>query len=134
MTIEEAKIIHDSWINYMEIASKFAALMLPVPESFLPYPADTIEKALTIIAKEFLNRGDKEASEKLLDNMSFFLLPFFTDKKDGVSSDEHAITMMKKMLDMMEGNPDLKKSLLKKLKECQESWIKSRSISSITNE
>ena len=34
--------------------------------------------------------------------------------------------MMKKMLDVMEENPDLKKALLKKLKECQESWIKSR--------
>ena len=56
--------------------------------------------------------------------MCFFLLPFFTDKKEGISSDEHAITMMKKMLDMMEENPDLKKTLLKKLKECQESGIK----------
>ena len=73
MTIAEAKIIYDSWINYMEIASKFAALMFLVPESFLPYPADTIEEALTIIANEFLNCGDKEASEKLLNNMS--LLP-----------------------------------------------------------
>lgn len=66
--------------------------------------------------------------------MSFFLLPFFIDKKEGVRSDENAITMMKKMLDMMEENPDLKRALLKKLKECQESWIKSRCIASITNE
>jgi hypothetical protein len=44
-----------------------------------------------------------------------------------VESDEEAITLMKKKLDMIEEHPDLKKVILKNLKECQDFWIKSRS-------
>ena len=60
------------------------------------------------------------------------LSPFFNEKR--VIKDEDAITNMKKMLDLIEQNPELKKALVKKLKESQDSWIKSRSITSIINE
>jgi hypothetical protein len=128
MTIEEARIIYRSWQNYMEISDKFHCLMLPVPESFLPYPADTLEEALNIIAKQFFDSGDKETSEEIKESMSLFLLPFSNfNEKGGVTSDGEAITSMKKMLDLIEQSPELKKALLEKLKESQNSWIKSRS-------
>jgi hypothetical protein len=123
MTKEEAGIIYKSWQNYMEIADKFSRLMLPVPESFLPYPADTLEEALKITAKDLFDSGDKGASETIQGSMGY-LAPFFNKK--GVIKDEEAITNMKKMLDLIEQSPELKKALLLKLKESQDSWIKSR--------
>lgn len=128
MTKEEAEIVFDSWTNYMEIADKFSKLMLFVPESFLPYPADTLEEALNIIAKDFFDSGNNKMAETIQTTMASYLSPLsFLKTTEGLTKDEQAITMMKKMLDMMEENPDLKKKLLKDLKECQESWIKSRS-------
>jgi hypothetical protein len=127
MTKEEAKIIFKSWQDYMEIAEKFSCLMLHFPESFLPYPVATLEKALTIIAKHFFDSGNKEMAESIKHTMIFYLSHFFFEEKEGLTRDEEAITQMKKMLDMIEENPDLKKALLAKLKKCQESWIKSRS-------
>jgi hypothetical protein len=127
MTKEEARIIFKSWQDYMEIADKFDRLMLPIPESFLPYPADTLEEALNIIAKDFFDSGNMKMAETIQTTMASYLSPFFFKGTEGFTKDEEAITMMKKMLDMMEENPDLKKTLLNNLKECQDSWIKLRS-------
>ena len=62
MTKEEARIIFKSWQDYQEIGDRFLSFMLRVPESFLPYPADTLEEALNIIAKDYFDSGDKETS------------------------------------------------------------------------
>lgn len=132
MTKEEARIIFKSWQDYQEIADKFLKFMLRVPESFLPYPADTLNEALNIIAKDYFDSGDKEKSEVIKNNMSYYLSPFFNEK--GVIKDEEAITNMKKMLDLIEQSPKLKKAIIKSLKESQDSWIKSRCITSIINE
>ena len=128
MEIDEAKIIFKSWQDYMEIADKFKCLMLPVPESFLPYPADVLEEALNIIAKYYFDSGNKKMSEDIKNSVAAHLLPFFiTNNETGARrTDEEAITDMKKTLDLIEENPELKKALLKSLKECQESWIKFR--------
>ena len=128
MDINEAKVIFKNWQDYMEIADKFNRLMLPVPESFLPYPADVLEEALNIIAKYYFDSGNKQMSENIKNSMASYLSPFFmTNNKTGSRrTDEEAITDMKKMLDLIEQDPKLKKALLKSLKECQDSWIKSR--------
>ena len=127
MTINEAQVIFKSWQDYMEIADKFNRLMLPVPESFLPYPADVLDEALNIIAKYYFDSGNKKMTENIKGTMSY-LLPFFmTNAETGARrTDEEAITDMKKMLDLIEQYPKLKKALLKSLKESQDSWIKSR--------
>lgn len=118
MKINEAQEIFKSWQDYMEIADKFHRLMLPIPESFLPYPADVLEEALHIILKYYFDSGDKKMSENIQETMCAYLLPRRTD--------EEAITEMKKMLDLIEKEPKLKKDLLKSLKEGQEFWIRSR--------
>jgi hypothetical protein len=126
MKKEEAVIIFESWQNYIEIADKFSKLMLCVPESFLPYPAKTLEEALNIMVKDFLDSGNKKMAESIQETMAGYLLFFFSKREDDLTKDEEAITLMKKMLDMIEEYPDLKKTLLNNLKECQDSWIKSR--------
>jgi hypothetical protein len=118
MTKEEAWIIFKSWQEYMEIADKFDKLMLPVPTSFLPYPYETLEEALNIVAKDYFDSGDIERSKIIQSTIAAYLW--------SVKSDEEAITQMKKTIDLIEQNPELKKTLLKSLKECQDSWIKSR--------
>jgi hypothetical protein len=118
MTKEEAWIIFESWQKYMEFADKFSKLMLTVPESFLPYPYDTLEEALNIIAKDYFDSGDAERSKIIQSTMASYLF--------SVKSDDEAITQMKKTIDLIEQNPELKKKILKSLKDCQESWIKSR--------
>ncbi len=127
MTINEARIIFKSWQDYMEIAAKFQCLMLNVPESFLPYPADVLEEALNIIAKSYFDSGNKRMSENIKGTMSY-LLPFFmTNAETGArQTEEEVITNMKKTLDLIEHDNTLKRALLKSLKECQDSWIKSR--------
>lgn len=128
MTKNEALVIFKCWQDYMEIAEKFHRLMLPVPESFLPYPADVLEEALNIIAKSYFDSGNQKMSEDIKKTMSLYLLPFFMTKEETGArrTDEEAITDMKKMLDLIEQDTTLKKALLKSLKECQDSWIKSR--------
>jgi len=128
MTINEAQVIFKCWQDYIEIAEKFHRLMLPVPESFLPYPADVLEEALNIVAEYYFNAGNKKMSENIQNSMSVYLLPFIMTKEETGArrTDEEAITDMKKMLDLIEQDTRLKKELLKSLKECQDSWIKSR--------
>lgn len=127
MTKEEARIIFKSWQDYMEIAEKFHILMLFVPESFLPYPARTIEEALVMIAKEFQDSGNTKMVELIQNSMGYFLSHFFMGEKQGaMQTDGEAITKMKKMLDMIEENTDLKKTMLARLRECQNGWIESR--------
>lgn len=118
MTLNEALIIYKSWQDYMEIGDKFFRLMLPIPESFLPYPADILEEALNIVAEHYFDSGNKRMAEIIEETMAYIPLTGRTDAE--------AITEMKKRLDFIEQNPDLKKVLLKSLKESQDSWIKSR--------
>lgn len=127
MTIIEAHVIFKSWQDYMEIAEKLNHLMLPIPESFLPYPADVLEEALNIVAEHYFDSGNKRMSENIKESMAAYLTFSITNAQTGARlTDEEAITNMKKTLDLIEKNPELKKAILKSLKECQERWIKSR--------
>lgn len=101
--------------------------MLPIPESFLPYPADVLEEALNIVAEHYFDSGNKRMSENIKESMAAYLTFSITNAQTGARlTDEEAITNMKKTLDLIEKNPELKKAILKSLKECQERWIKSR--------
>lgn len=127
MKKEEAIIIFNSWQDYMDIAEKFECLMLTPPESFLPYPANTLLEALTIISKDFINSGNKKMAEAVQGTIDGYLSPYFSKRTEGLTIDEEAIRGMKQTLDLMEQSPELKKALLRKLKECQDRWIKSQS-------
>ncbi len=118
MRLDEAQVIFKSWQDFMEIADKFFRLMLPIPDSFLPYPSDILEEALNTIAQYYFDSGNKKMSKTIQETMGFYLSPGRTDAE--------AITKMKEMLDLIEKDPKLKTGLIKSLKECQDSWIKSR--------
>lgn len=128
MTKEEADKIFKCWQEYMEIAGKLKKLFAVVPESFLPYPADTIIEALTIIEKDFLDSGNEEASKTIQGTMILWLSPYITEFGfyNTKINDEEAIRLMKRQLDQIEKNPEWIKEIAKSLKETQDSWIKSR--------
>ena len=130
MTKEEARIIFKSWQDYIEIADKLSKIFSVVPESFLPYPVDTLEEALNITAKDFFDSGDKKMSNNIQELMPSHLAPYYFTES-GVTGikikDEEAIEWMKRELDLIEKNPELKKTIVKSLKETQDNWIKSRS-------
>src|SRR4030042_4110955 len=103
MTKEEARKIFKSWQDYMEIADKLHKLFCHVPESFLPYPVDTLEEALNITAKDYFDSGDKEMSENIQRTMSYYLTSFYFTESGVTGSkitDEGSIESMKRELDL----------------------------------
>jgi len=117
MTLEEASKIYQGWKNYVEVADKWGKLfMCPIPESFLPYPKEELEEALNITAERCWNIGDKETSEAIKSTIAGFL---WNHEKD-----EEVIQSLSNVLKMMEKSPDLKATLLEKLKESRDSWLK----------
>jgi hypothetical protein len=133
MTKEEARVIFKSWQDYMEIADKFFRLFAQIPESFLPYPVRTLEEALNIVARDYLDSGNERMVNVIHESMGAHLSAFYNGKGT-IITDEEAITNMKDMLDLIEGNPELKRALVKSLRESQSFWMKSRSQSNAMSE
>jgi len=74
MTKEKAIKTYKSWKEYIEIVKKFHKILDQVPESLLPYPADTLEEALNnIITKEYSDAGDKKVAEEAIGSMKNIL-------------------------------------------------------------
>ena len=118
MSLDEAKKIFKSWQDFLEIADKFFRLMLPIPESFLPYPKETLIEGLDIMSKYCSDSGDKKLATLIQDTMWGYL-PLCKE-------DEEALGGIKKALDMMFENPDLKKTLIEILHERRDHWINIR--------
>jgi hypothetical protein len=123
VTQEEAEKIFKSWLDYLETADKFSKLMLPVPESFLPYPVKMLEEAMNIVAKDYFDSGDHKYAKSIQDNMGHLARSF---KGGRLMTDEEALEEMKSTLDMILQDTKLMKLLLRNLKESQKSWMKSR--------
>lgn len=116
MTHEEAKKIYDDWLSFIEFADKFKKVFTKIPESFLPYSVSTIEEALNIIAKDFFYAGDKETANHIQNVMIYQLLSAINDKE--------AMDCIKRDLDLMYEDPELRDIKLEKLKECRDLWLK----------
>ena len=116
MTFEEADKIFKSWQNYIEIADKMKKIFSSIPESFLPYPADILADALNIVAKQYLDDGNKRAAEVVQNTISYHLASHKVD--------EEAMESMKARLDFILNDSKIRKIVLGKLKECQSSWLK----------
>lgn len=133
MTKEEADIIFDSWKEYMESAEKFMALGITPPQSFLPYPIETLNVALNMVAEEYFNIGDKKMVENIHETMgnhlSSYFLSFAEGKAvslDGPKTDEEMLVEMKERLEQLLENNDLKNMRLRKLKDTQDYWMRFR--------
>ena len=130
MTFEEANKIFKDWKEYMEIADKLSRLFIVVPESFLPYPVETLEEALNIIAKYYFDTGDKKASNNIQETMGAYLTGYYlssdsNDKlviKDNMLTDEEGLRKMKRDLDFMLEHPELLEAKLESLKKARDSW------------
>ena len=127
MTDDEADIIFRSWTEYMETADKFNKLTLTPPESFLPYPVETLEDAMNIVAKRYFDAGDREASETIQSTMASHLTAYFlaggTNRR---LTDEEALEQMRRALETILDHPLLMKAVLDNLRESQKSWMKTR--------
>jgi hypothetical protein len=128
MTIDEAKKIFKAWQEYIEIAEKLREVFCVVPESFLPYPAGTLEEALNIIAKDYFDAGDKRMANNIQETMCLHLVPYYLEPSKGkfTLTDEEVLERMKRSLDLILEHPELKEATIRSLKQIQESWIKLR--------
>lgn len=116
MTLEDAQKIFKAWQEYSEINDKLMKVFLGItlPESFLPYPLEDLEEATNIIAKTYFDAGDYKTMKQVQE-----VIGFLTAYKD----DEKALESIRKGLDFVLQNPELKKAVLENLKEAQESWV-----------
>lgn len=118
MTTDEAKKIFRSWQDFVEIADKFFRLFLPIPNSFLPYPKETLVEGLNIVSKYCFDSGDKKLATLIQDTMHSYL--------PRCEEDEKALEGIKDRLNMVFGNPDLKKTLIENLHKGRDHWIHTR--------
>jgi len=133
MTIEEAKKIYNVWRDYIEIADKLHSIFHIVPESFLPYPAEELEEALNIVAKDYFDAGDKKTARNIQEVMTAHLMPYHMTVINGEltstnekPTDEEVLGEMKEKLDLILSNPELKEAVLANLKRVRDSWLKQK--------
>lgn len=123
MTNQEAEKIFKEWQGYVEIADKLSKIFTVIPESFLPYPLETMEEALNIIAKKYFDSGNKEISRSIQETMFLWL----NCKEDG-----EALISMKEKLDLILNDPELKEIHLENLQTSRDSWLESKSFNKNT--
>lgn len=131
MNLEEAQTIYKEWKNFLEIADKLNTIFFgKLPPSFLPYPPEIIESALNTIIEYKTKSGEEREIKLIKETASFYLTPYYFDfnnkSEEPIVSDEKSLIDMKKSLEMILDNDELKKTILEKLQEKQQSWIKSR--------
>jgi ABC-type nitrate/sulfonate/bicarbonate transport system permease component len=83
MTKNEAKRIYDSWQESVETLDKVLKIFSVIPESFLPYPAEVLEEALNIIAKEYFENGNRRMAENIQATMTYHLAGLYMGTEDG---------------------------------------------------
>ena len=128
MTFDEASKIFKSWQDYIEIADKLSKIFSVVPESFLPYPVETLEEALNMIAKHAFDSGNKKMADSIQKTMGHLVGYYLTTSTgklavaDDKLTDEEVIKKMKRDLDFMFEDPELLKTKLENLKKSRDSW------------
>lgn len=132
MKISEAYVIYEDWLSYQEIAEKLdKTFMTTMPESFLPYPVEILEKALNLVANHYESIGDIERAEQIRKNMALYLVGYFFKDDDGKmirkeDRDKVALLNMKKTLEMMFANEEFLEITLKNLKDSRAFWLNQR--------
>lgn len=115
MTFNEAdKIVH-IYGRYLEYCSRIVMIFgSSMPESFLPFPKDTLEEALNIMAEHYHKAGDQHRVNLMQEVAAS--LPTYID-------DEEAILEAAKKFN----DPECRKAfLLPVLKQGQKDWIKTQ--------
>lgn len=106
--------------------------MLTPPESFLPYPLGVVAEAVNIVVKDYSDAGDLQNAQMIKELMGV-RTDYFITGSDGKlvalesgKTDEEMLVEMKESIDVILGNPTLKKTVLADLKKSQDKWIEGR--------
>ncbi len=132
MTLVEAQKIFRNWQVHLELFDKLRTIFTVFPESFLPYPVSVLEEALNIVAKDFYERGDTSAAADIQRLMAYHIGGLYLDEK--MLDDEQALLEMKRRLDLIFSDEELKKVLLMNLKRVRDSWANSKTAEHLQNE
>lgn len=112
MKLEEASKIVNIWGIHLEYF--FGKLLFvfgaKIPESFLPFPAETIEEAVNIIAEQHHNNGNQEAVEALQSTLGN--LVGYVDDKEAVERAAEFFT-----------DPKWQEKMLPAFKKAQQDWM-----------
>jgi hypothetical protein len=127
MTKEEAHKIFADWKEYIEFGDKLSKLFTVVPKYFLPYPMDTLEEALNIVAKEYFDAGDKSMAKNIQETMALHMAGYFLAPSNTEMTDDEIFEHMKEKLERILANPELKRGIIENMRNTQSSWIKFRS-------
>jgi hypothetical protein len=113
MTLDKASKIVKIWGIYLEYMGGKLNLIFGacIPESFLPFPIETLEEALNAVAEHHHNMGNKDGV-KALDG-SFGALTGYKD-------DEEAVLQAAKLFN----DPKWREAMLPVFKKFQKDWIK----------
>jgi len=115
MTLNEASKITQIWGRCLEyLGGKLLIVFGPrIPESFLPFPVNTLEEALNIMIEYHHNQGNQKVVEGL--TMSLSALTMYVD-------DEEAILEAAKKFN----EPGWRERFVPTLKKFQNDWIKTQ--------
>jgi hypothetical protein len=115
MTLDHASKIVAIWGTYLEYMGGKLNLIFGanIPESLLPFPINTLEQALNIVAEYHHNLGNKDAVRDLQGSIGW--LTAFTD-------DDKALLQAAKLFN----NSEWREAMLPALKNFQNDWIKTQ--------
>ncbi len=111
MDISEAKQIFDVWRKWVWPCHSmlFTIFCGQIPESFLPYPEDVLNEALTMMANYYYKYGNKEIAEAIIGTRDY--ISFYT-------KDEESVEMLKKLLEI----PGMQEALLENISRYKKDW------------
>lgn len=120
MDISEAKQIFDVWCKWVWPCHSmlFAIFRGGIPESFLPYPEDVLNEALTIMANYYYKCGNKEIAEAIIGARDY-VVSFYT-------KDEESVEMLKKELLEIPGTQEALLESISRYKKDWEDWLSRR--------
>jgi hypothetical protein len=114
MTLDKASKIVQIYGRYLEYCSKITAIFLPhIPESFLPFPKDTLFEALNIMTKHHQEAGNQRGV-KLIQEIAGHLISYVDDEK--------ALLQTAKYFN----DPKWRQAFVLTLKNSQKDWIKTQ--------
>lgn len=118
MTIREAGKIVEIWGRYLEFCSKLIVVFgHKIPDSFLPFPKDILDEAIDIIIDQYHKEGNKHMINVLEESRYDLYIRYVNDEEALINAAE------------MFSNSELRQALATSLKELQQEWIKTQSIS-----
>lgn len=131
MNKEQAFRIYEEWQTNIEILDKITKIFSVIPESFLPYSVETLEKALNIVAEDYHNKGEYKTVENIWALFAGHAVGLYKQAEDGTSrkiTDEEALVAMKEKLEITLENPKLKEVHLNNLDTASKSWAEHKGL------